>query len=137
MEVVRYKFDKVIIMKCLICNNEYKSNAGLGRHIKVSHHLSTQKYYDNSYIDCSLSNKYCNICGKENNFINFIAGYSLGCCTEHTNLIRYGVTNVYVSEHAKQNNFNYFELYSLEEIQNFFKDKLNIIVDISSIYHNL
>ena len=88
-------------MKCLICNNEYKSNAGLGRHIKVSHHLSTQEYYD-SYIDCSLSNKYCNICGKENNFINFIAGYSLGCCTEHTNLIRYDVTNVYASEYAKQ-----------------------------------
>lgn len=88
-------------MKCLICNNEYKSNAGLGRHIKVSHHLSTQDYYD-SYIDYSLSSKYCNICGKENNFINFIAGYSLGCCTEHTNLIKYGVTNVYASEYAKQ-----------------------------------
>ena len=88
-------------MKCLICNNEYKSNAGLGKHIKVSHHLSTQKYYD-IYIDCSLSNKYCSICGKENKFNNFIVGYNLGCCTEHTNLIRYGVTNVYASECAKQ-----------------------------------
>lgn len=88
-------------MKCLICNNEYKSSAGLGRHIKVSHHLSTQEYYD-IYIDCSLSNKYCNICKKENKFINFIIGYSLGCCTEHTNLIKYGVTNVYASEYAKQ-----------------------------------
>ena len=88
-------------MKCLICNNEYKSNAGLGRHIKVSHLLSTQEYYD-IYIDCSLSNKYCSICGKENKFINFIVGYNLGCCTEHTNLIKYGVTNVYASEYVKQ-----------------------------------
>ena len=88
-------------MKCLICNNEYKSNAGLGKHIKVSHHLTTQEYYD-IYIDNSLSNKYCSICGKENKFNNFIVGYNLGCCTEHTNLLRYGATNVYASEYAKQ-----------------------------------
>jgi len=88
-------------MKCIICNKEYKSNAGLGHHIKSTHNISTQEYYD-SYIDTSLNNKYCKICNKENKFINFIAGYTTGCCTEHTNLIKYGVTNVYASDYAKQ-----------------------------------
>lgn len=85
-------------MKCLICNQEYKSNAGLGHHIKRSHHLTTKEYYD-SYI--AATDKYCPICRKENRFYNFIYGYTTGCCTEHTNLIKYGTTNVYVSEFVK------------------------------------
>lgn len=85
-------------MKCLICKQAYKSNAGLGHHIKSSHGLTTQEYYD-QYI--AETDKYCPICGKENRFYSFIYGYTTGCCTEHTNLVKYGVINVYASEHAK------------------------------------
>ena len=85
-------------MKCKICNKDYKSNAGLGHHIKSSHNMSTQEYYD-TYI--KETNKNCPICNKPNKFINFIVGYTVGCCTEHTNLIKYDVTNVYASKHAK------------------------------------
>lgn len=85
-------------MKCLICNQAYKSNAGLGHHIKSSHNLTTQQYYD-SYI--ATTDKYCPICGKENRFYSFIYGYTIGCCTEHTNLIKYNATNVYASEFVK------------------------------------
>ena len=88
-------------MKCKICNKEYKSNAGLGHHIKSTHNISTQEYYDN-YIDNSKNNKYCAICNKENKFIDFICGYTTGCCTEHTNLIKYNASNVYASEYVKQ-----------------------------------
>lgn len=31
-------------MKCLICNQDYESNAGLGHHIKSSHKLTTKEY---------------------------------------------------------------------------------------------
>ena len=85
-------------MNCLICGNEYKSNAGLGHHIKSSHKLTTQEYYDN-YIH--HKEKYCPICKKPNRFYNFIDGYSIGCCTKHTNLILYGVENVSKYEQIK------------------------------------
>lgn len=86
-------------MKCLICSRDYATAAGLGHHIKSSHKLTTKEYYD---IYIAKTNKICPICGKENRFFNFILGYSIGCCTEHTNLVKYNVTNVYASEHAKQ-----------------------------------
>lgn len=88
-------------MRCLICNSDFKSNPGLGKHIKSTHRISTQEYFD-QYIDSEHKRKFCPICHKENRFVNFIVGYNLGCCTEHTNLIKYGVTNVYASEYAKQ-----------------------------------
>ena len=85
-------------MKCLICKNEYVTNAGLGHHIKSCHLISTKEYYDRYIAD---TNKKCKICGKMNKFTNFICGYSVGCCTAHTNLIKYGVENVYASEEVK------------------------------------
>lgn len=82
---------------CKICNKKFKSNAGLGRHIKVFHNMTSQEYYD-SYIDPKHNNKYCNICGKQNKYKNLIKGYTLGCCTEHTNLLKYGVENPFQAE---------------------------------------
>ena len=88
-------------MKCLICNKNFKSNAGLGRHIKVTHKLTTQQYYD-TYIDINNKTKHCPICGKQNKFKNFIEGYTIGCCTKHSNLVIYGVINPFQSELCKE-----------------------------------
>ena len=86
--------------KCKICNKVFKSNAGLGRHIKVSHNMTSQMYYD-TYIDSQHRTKYCKICGKQNKYINLIEGYTLGCCTTHTNRLKYNVDNPYKSEEIK------------------------------------
>lgn len=86
-------------MICKICNKKFKSNAGLGHHIKSTHDMDTREYYD-LYSDDTL--KYCKICGTENKFINMIQGYSIGCCTEHTNLIKYRVVNTFQFEEYKE-----------------------------------
>lgn len=44
----------------------------------------------------------CKNCGKPTPYENIKIGYRQGCCTECTNIIRYGVDNVFKSEKIKQ-----------------------------------
>lgn len=98
-------------MKCEICGKEFKNRLGL--HIKV-HNISIQEYYD-TYIDNTLSKKYCPICGKENAFLGLTKHYTDHCSRQckgkdlkvkekvkDTCLRKYGANNVYASEYGKQ-----------------------------------
>ena len=97
-------------MICKICGKEY--NNRLGSHIKV-HNISIQEYYD-TYVDNTLSKKYCPICGKENTFLGLTKHYSNHCSVQcvgkdihvrkkvkQTSLQKYGAENVYASEYGK------------------------------------
>jgi len=67
------------MVKCKICEKEFKDNRALSYHVK-SHKLTSREYYD-KYI--GESNK-CNVCGKETRFISITSGYCDHCSYECT-----------------------------------------------------
>lgn len=100
-------------MICDICNKEFKTYVGLSCHIRQSHNITSQEYYD-KYIR-KEGEGFCNICQKPTSFRNFHIGYSRFCCgkcvqnseetkskIQQTCLDRYDSKNVYASEYGKQ-----------------------------------
>lgn len=100
-------------MICDICNKEFKTYVGLSCHIRQSHNITSQKYYD-KYIR-KEGEGFCNVCQKPTSFRNFHIGYSKFCCgkcvqnseetrskIQQTCLDRYDNKNVYASEYGKQ-----------------------------------
>jgi hypothetical protein len=94
---------------CLECQKEYKTLFSLSKHIKE--HYPKKQYYDKFYL--KDNENICKICGKENKFINFLNGYTNGCCKEHMNklgyekrkeysLKKFGVENPFQREDVKQ-----------------------------------
>lgn len=100
-------------MICDICNKEFKTYVGLSCHIRQSHNITSQEYYD-KYIR-KEGEGFCNVCQKPTSFRNFHIGYSRFCCSkcvqnseetkskiQQTCLDRYDSKNVYASEYGKQ-----------------------------------
>ena len=100
-------------MICDICNKEFKTYVGLSCHIRQSHNMTSQDYY-NKYIR-KEGEGFCNVCQKPTSFRNFHIGYSRFCskkCIQNseetknkiqqTCLDRYNNKNVYASEYGKQ-----------------------------------
>lgn len=100
-------------MICDICNKEFKTYVGLSCHIRQSHNITSQEYYD-KYIRKD-GEGFCNVCQKPTSFRNFHIGYSRFCCgkcvqnseetkskIQQTCLDRYDSKNVYASEYGKQ-----------------------------------
>lgn len=100
-------------MICDICNKEFKTYVGLSCHIRQSHNITSQEYYD-KYIR-KEGEGFCNVCQKPTSFRNFHIGYSRFCCgkcvqnseetkskIQQTCLDRYDSKNVYASEYGKQ-----------------------------------
>lgn len=85
------------MLTCKICNRSFSDFKGLTYHISTKHKITAQEYWD-KYIDAK---HICKICGKSTKFINLRCGYTLGCCREHTNLIKYGATNVWASKEIR------------------------------------
>ena len=100
-------------MICDICNKEFKTYVGLSCHIRQSHNITSQEYYD-KYIR-KEGEGFCNVCQKPTFFRNLHIGYSRFCCSkctqnsedtrnkiQQTCLDRYDSKNVYASEYGKQ-----------------------------------
>lgn len=100
-------------MICDICNKEFKTYVGFSCHIRQSHNITSQEYYD-KYIR-KEGEGFCNVCQKPTSFRNFHIGYSRFCCSkcvqnseetkskiQQTCLDRYDSKNIYASEYGKQ-----------------------------------
>ena len=100
-------------MICDICNKEFKTYVGLSCHIRQSHNITSQEYYD-KYIR-KEGEGFCEMCQKPTSFRNLHIGYSRFCskkCIQNseetkskiqqTCLDRYDSKNVYASEYGKQ-----------------------------------
>ena len=100
-------------MICDICNKEFKTYVGLSCHIRQSHNITSQEYYD-EYIK-KEGEGFCEVCQKPTSFRNLHIGYSRFCskkCIQNseetkskiqqTCLDRYDSKNVYASEYGKQ-----------------------------------
>lgn len=100
-------------MICDICNKEFKTYVGLSCHIRQSHNITSQEYYD-EYIR-KEGEGFCEVCQKPTSFRNLHIGYSRFCCSkctqnsedtrnkiQQTCLDRYDSKNVYTSEYGRQ-----------------------------------
>ena len=89
-------------MKCELCGKEFKF---IGNHIKRTHKIEPQIYYD-TYLKTDPQEGKCLTCGNPTEFFCLSMGYRDFCCVscsrsnertqkkyEETNLIRYGVKN--------------------------------------------
>lgn len=63
------------MINCKICEKMFNDYKQLGQHIKFTHKLSTQEYYNKYY----LINNTCKLCGKPTKFINLNLGYRQYC----------------------------------------------------------
>ena len=79
-------------IRCKICGRKFVHNQGFSSHIKRIHKIEQEEYY-RVYLQNDKNESTCSICGNKNKFINIIEGYTLGCCREHSNLIKFGVDN--------------------------------------------
>lgn len=64
------------MVKCLICNKQYKNNIALAQHIKI-HNINSENYY-RKYLLNDKDN-ICKICGNETSFINLSEGFRDYC----------------------------------------------------------
>lgn len=76
------------MLKCKICNQEFKNRTSLCNHLTRIHNLDKKSYYD-QYLKKD-GEEFCPICGKPLTFLNIEDGYRDGCCMEHTNIVRHG-----------------------------------------------
>ena len=65
------------MIKCKICEKDFKSIMSLARHITQAHKVSVNEYYD-TYLKKN-SDGMCSKCGKPTRFINLNIGYSNTC----------------------------------------------------------
>lgn len=61
---------------CLICNRTFTKPSGLSTHIRHSHDISKEDYY-NTYVDCAAGK--CLTCGGKTRFISIPEGYRTFC----------------------------------------------------------
>lgn len=90
------------MVKCNICNKEFKSLLSLCRHLQV-HNIKTKEYYDN-YIKTDTDG-ICICCGKQTPFINFTTGYQKTCSNECA--VKSGYRGKMISETISKNSTKY------------------------------
>ena len=102
------------MIKCEICNREFKSLRSLGLHLSFSHkEINHKDYYDN-YMKTE-NDGICPVCGNSTKWKGGLHGYartcSISCGQKHpetrqkmseTNLERYGATNPYGSKEIRE-----------------------------------
>lgn len=109
------------MIKCKICQKEFRIKRTLSEHIKT-HNMTTQQYYDKFILENS-KDKFCFICGKEKKFYKFEYQQTCGnivCVNKiisnknskqssltkekrkNTNLKKYGTENVFQSQIIKE-----------------------------------
>ena len=65
------------MLECKICNNNYKNYIALANHIRITHNISSQEYYD-LFFKQENDGK-CEICGKLTKFRRLSNGYNKFC----------------------------------------------------------
>lgn len=98
---------------CEICDEQYNNAIGLQNHIRQTHKLTSQLYYD-TYI--KINNEgICKICGKSTAFMGLTKGYRIYCSkkcasndfevikrTQQTCIDKYGVSNPLNTKEAQE-----------------------------------
>ncbi len=74
------------MIKCSICNKEYKNLQGLSWHISKKHNVSKQEYYFTYYHSEYKNTGKC-YCGKDTRFLNIIEGFKKYCSHKCANFI--------------------------------------------------
>ena len=72
------------MVKCKICNREFKTNSGLGRHTKLTHNITSKEYYDRFLRKDNEG--ICKICTNPTSFRNWNIGYLKYCSSKCANL---------------------------------------------------
>lgn len=88
------------MIKCKVCNREFKSVHSIAIHLRNLHDLSQKEYYD-KYLK-SKNDGLCKICGKPTKFLSLSKGYKDCCCSACTLELHYGVRNVFQLESTKE-----------------------------------
>jgi hypothetical protein len=127
------------MVKCKICNKEFKSSRGLSIHIKTQHKINMEEYYL-KYLNGEKT--YCEYCGKDTKFINIEQGFRKYCSMSCTNkspdhvsnckktfIEKYGVENPSQLNEVKEKkkkttlkNYGVEHALQSEEIRNKFKE---------------
>lgn len=87
------------MIKCLICNREFKDKVCLSQHISRNHKESTSQEYYDKYLN--TEDLKCPHCDNKRKFIRFVTGYRETCCSKECHqkqkdsnfLKKYGVKN--------------------------------------------
>ena len=77
------------MLECKICNNSYKNYIALATHIRISHNISSQEYYDLFFK--KENEGICPICGKLTKFRRLSTGYNMFCsnkCVGQSDIIK-------------------------------------------------
>ena len=115
------------MIKCELCNKEYKTIRGLSSHINKLHKEITQQYYYDMFINNSLSKYVCPTCGKPTKFISIGYGYKKHCnqicANKDTEIIRISVTNANATTAAKVAN----------EVEKVFSQRVSEIYKINNV----
>ena len=126
------------MLECKICNNNYKNYIALAKHIRITHNISSQEYYD-LFFKQENDGK-CEICGKLTKFRRLSNGYNKFCsnkCAGQSELIKekiketclkkYGTDNYSkTNEYLVKRKETSLEKYGLEDYSktNEFKERL-------------
>jgi very-short-patch-repair endonuclease len=114
------------MIKCYLCNKEFKNMCGLSRHINNAHkEISLEDYY-NKYLNINNLG-FCIICNKKMKFKNISVGYSKYCnkCSKSTDEFKKKIKNTVKNKYGVDN------VFQLEEVKNKIKqtNKKNLGVE--------
>lgn len=84
--------------ECTLCNKMFTS-LGIAPHLKATHALTTQQYYDR--INPEARNTNCLECGSEVKFRSIIHGYDIFCSSECSNKSTYRTSKIVNSKKLK------------------------------------
>ena len=66
------------MVKCELCNRQFKSFTALSKHLSKIHHFDKQLYYNIYYLKSPLDG-FCKTCGKPTKFLDISRGYRDHC----------------------------------------------------------
>ena len=92
------------MLECKICNNNYKNYIALANHIRITHNISSQEYYD-LFFKQENDGK-CEICGKLTKFRRLSNGYNKFCsnkCAGQSEVIKEKIKETCLKKYGTDN----------------------------------
>lgn len=90
------------LQTCHICGKECNGLKGLSSHIKI-HDISSKEYYDEHFLEVE-TDKLCDVCKNESNFMGFTDGYSSHCsveCCINSDVLKENISRILVTANEK------------------------------------